>query len=185
MVKWSNSSIWVIDGTLSSVSTPGQSGPGNNGNEGVLDISQIFKTEALVVSYPAHSLARGGKGSYPSAKMQSAYSAAPAKCAVRWEVSDHIDAVLLGASFRICSKQQAASWCSSHLDFSRSILLESKWCNYTVVLTATIWKNFHFKGIDCSRQAISYIGIWYVLFLVNHYTIKMDIITKLYIETQW
>ena len=34
------SSIWPIDRTLSGATTPGQSGPGSNGNEGVLHIPQ-------------------------------------------------------------------------------------------------------------------------------------------------
>ena len=34
----SNSSIWPIDKTLSGATTPGQSGPGSKGNEGVLHI---------------------------------------------------------------------------------------------------------------------------------------------------
>ena len=36
----SNSSIWPIDRTLSDATTLGQSGPGSNGNEGVLHILQ-------------------------------------------------------------------------------------------------------------------------------------------------
>ena len=36
----SNSSIWPIDRTLSGATTPGQSWPGSNGNEGVLRIPQ-------------------------------------------------------------------------------------------------------------------------------------------------
>ena len=32
------SSIWLIDWTLSGATTPGQSGPGSDGNEGVLQI---------------------------------------------------------------------------------------------------------------------------------------------------
>ena len=31
--KWLDSSIWPILGTLASSTTPGQSGPGSNGNE--------------------------------------------------------------------------------------------------------------------------------------------------------
>ena len=34
----SNSSIWPIDETLSMATTPGQSGPGSDGNEGALSI---------------------------------------------------------------------------------------------------------------------------------------------------
>ena len=37
----SNSSIWTIDKTLFGATTPGMSGPGNNGNKGVHSIPQI------------------------------------------------------------------------------------------------------------------------------------------------
>ena len=37
----SNSSIWPIDKTQSGNTTSGQSGPGSDGNEGVLSIPQI------------------------------------------------------------------------------------------------------------------------------------------------
>ena len=73
-----NSSIWLIDRTLSGVTTPSQCGPGSDGNEEVLHISQSFSiTEALasdcLMSYPWHSL----KGSYVTAEMQLVYSTAP------------------------------------------------------------------------------------------------------------
>ena len=66
----SNSSIWPIDGTLSSAPTSGQSGPGSNGNEEVLRIPQSSSiTEAslsdCLMSYPGQS--------YPSAEMLSVY----------------------------------------------------------------------------------------------------------------
>ena len=70
----SNSSIWPIDMTLSKATTPGQSGPGSNGNERVLHILQSSKTGVspldCFLSYPGHSL---GFGSYPSAEMQSVF----------------------------------------------------------------------------------------------------------------
>ena len=43
----SNTSIWPIDRTLSGYSTPGQSGPGSNRNEGVTHIPQSSITGAL------------------------------------------------------------------------------------------------------------------------------------------
>ena len=43
--KWLNCSIWPIDGTLRGTSNPGQSGPGINGNEGVLHIPQSFRIQ--------------------------------------------------------------------------------------------------------------------------------------------
>ena len=54
------SSIWSIDGTLSGATFPSQSGPGSNGNEGILCIPQSSSiTEAspsdCLVSYPGHS----------------------------------------------------------------------------------------------------------------------------------
>ena len=63
----SNSSIWPINRTLSGYTTSGQKGPGSNGNERVLHISQSSKTE------DTH-----WQGSYPSAKMQLMYSTVPA-----------------------------------------------------------------------------------------------------------
>ena len=74
------SSIKPIDWALSSATTPGQSGPESNGNEGVLCIPQSSSITGTspsdcLVSYPGHSL---GRGSYPSAEMQSVYSTVPA-----------------------------------------------------------------------------------------------------------
>ena len=66
-----------MDRALSGATTPGQSGPGSNGNEGVLRIPQSSSTAETspsycLVSYPGHSLVVGG--SYPSAEVQSVYS---------------------------------------------------------------------------------------------------------------
>ena len=57
---------------------------------------------------------------------------APLGWFVIWEVSGHI-ASFLGVVSRICSKQLAEFLCSSHLVFSSSVILESTWCNHTVV----------------------------------------------------
>ena len=70
---------------LSGATTPGQSGPGSDGNEGVLHIPQSSSTAGTspsdcLVSYPGHSF--GGGGSYPSAEVQSVYSTAPADWAI-------------------------------------------------------------------------------------------------------
>ena len=60
-----------------------KSRPGNNGNKGVLNISQsscitgTLPSDCLV-SYSGHSLG----GSYPSAEVQSVYSTAPANWAI-------------------------------------------------------------------------------------------------------
>ena len=72
------SSIWPTGAT-----TPAQSGPGSNGNEGMLRILQspsITGTSLSdgLVSYSGHSL----EGFYPSAEMQSVYSTAPADWAM-------------------------------------------------------------------------------------------------------
>ena len=55
--------IWPIDKTLLGATTPGQSGPGSNGNEEVLHIPQSFsitKTSPsdCLVSYPGHLLGK-------------------------------------------------------------------------------------------------------------------------------
>ena len=56
-----NSSIWPIDRTLSSATTPSQSGPESNGKEGVLHIPQNSSITGAslsdcLVSYPEQSL---------------------------------------------------------------------------------------------------------------------------------
>ena len=86
----SNRSIWSIDRILSGSTTLGQSGPGSNGNEGVLHIplsSSITGASGsdCLMSYQGHSLQR----SYTSAEMQAVYSTAPANRAgggqrVKW-----------------------------------------------------------------------------------------------------
>ena len=58
------SSIQPIDKALSGATTPGQSGPGSNGNEGVLHIPQSSSITGTppsdhLVSYPGHSLGGG------------------------------------------------------------------------------------------------------------------------------
>ena len=68
---------------LSGTTTPGQTGTGNDGNEGVLRIPQSSSitrasTSDCLVSNPGHSL----RVSYSSAEMQSVYSAAPADWAI-------------------------------------------------------------------------------------------------------
>ena len=65
-----NRSIWPIDGTLKSIITPDQSGPGSNGNEEVLLTSQISKngssTSDNFISYQGHPFFVGVY--YPSAR---------------------------------------------------------------------------------------------------------------------
>ena len=58
------SSIWRIHRTLSDATTPGQSGPGSNGNEGVLRISESSSITGTsppdrLVSYLGHLLGMG------------------------------------------------------------------------------------------------------------------------------
>ena len=68
------------DRALSGATTPGQSRPGSDGNEGVHRIRQspsitVTSPSDCLVSYPGHSLGE----SYPTAEMQSVYSTALAR----------------------------------------------------------------------------------------------------------
>ena len=88
-VKISDSSIWLIDGTLSSATTQGQSGPGRNNNEEVLRIPQsssVIGASPLdcLLSYPRRLLGE----SYPSAEMQSVYFAAPVDGAIYMYINE-------------------------------------------------------------------------------------------------
>ena len=74
----SNSFIWPIDRALSQATSPGESGPRSDCNEGVLRISKSSciagaSPSDCLVSYTGHSL---GRSSYPSAGMQWVYSTA-------------------------------------------------------------------------------------------------------------
>ena len=74
-----------MDKTLSGANTPGQSGPGSNGNKGVLCIPQSSSIigaspSDCLVSYAGHSL----EVFYPSTEMQSVYSSAPVDWAIFW-----------------------------------------------------------------------------------------------------
>ena len=51
----------------------------------------------------------------------------------RWKASGRTAAVLWDAPSRICSKQALHNNATCYLTFSAIILLESRWCNYTVV----------------------------------------------------
>ena len=78
-----NNSILSIDRTLSGATTPGQSGPETNGNEGELCIPQNFSITGAsppdcLESYLGHSLGM----SFPFAEMQSVDSTAPADWAI-------------------------------------------------------------------------------------------------------
>ena len=66
--------------TLSGDTIPGQSGPGSDGNEGVLRIPQSSTITGTSLSdcfesYAGHSL----RGAYSSTEKQSVYSTAPAE----------------------------------------------------------------------------------------------------------
>ena len=69
--------------TLSGATTPGQSEPRSNDNEGVLHIPHSSSITGAspsncFMSYPGHSLGE----SYPSAEVQSVNSTAPANCVI-------------------------------------------------------------------------------------------------------
>ena len=87
------SSIWPIDITLSGATTPSQSGPGSDANEGVLCILQsssilgMSPSDCLESYQDTHWHRSGGRekgDSYPSAEVQSVYSTAPADWTRGW-----------------------------------------------------------------------------------------------------
>ena len=83
-IQFSKSTVWMsnsfippIDRTLSGATTPGQSEPGSDGNQGVLCFPQSStinraSSSHCLVSYPGYSLGE----SYSSVEMQSVNSAA-------------------------------------------------------------------------------------------------------------
>ena len=82
----SKSFIWPLDRIPSNDTTLSQSGPGSDGNKGVLRIPQSSRIadaslSDCLVSYPGHLL----RESYPYAETLSVYSSATADCVTRWE----------------------------------------------------------------------------------------------------
>ena len=80
----SNSSIWLIDRTLSSFTTLGQSRPGSDGNKEVFHIPQNSHITGVslsdgLVSYPEYLLEQ----SYFPAEMQLVNPIAPADWAIK------------------------------------------------------------------------------------------------------
>ena len=74
-----NSSIWLIDRTLSGATTPGLIGPGSYGNDGVFGILQSTSITGAspsdcLISFSGHSLGE----SYLSAEILLAFSTASA-----------------------------------------------------------------------------------------------------------
>ena len=73
-------SVRSIDRTLSGATTPGQSGPRNNGNEEVFHIPQISKAVSSSDGLMSYQNTRCGWGSYPFAEMQLVYSLTLVDC---------------------------------------------------------------------------------------------------------
>ena len=117
----SNSSIWPIHRALSGATTPGQSGSGNSGNEGILSILQSSSITGAspsncLMSYPGHSL----RVSYSCAEMQLVYSTAPANWVIykaRWVNCCHFKLMILLMYFicfrfcLLCSKLDSVEQC--------------------------------------------------------------------------
>ena len=76
-VQWKRHNLVLFNpliGPISCATTPGQSGPGSDGNKGVLRIPQSSSRLFSVISWTLV----GGGGSYSSAEKQLVYSTAPA-----------------------------------------------------------------------------------------------------------
>ena len=76
------SSIRPIDRILSGATTPGQSGPGSDGIEGVICIPQSSSNTGTSPSDCLVSYQDTRWGGYPSAEVQSMYSTVPADWAM-------------------------------------------------------------------------------------------------------
>ena len=87
----SNSLIWPQDQTLSGATTPTQSGPESQSNEGVLHVPQISSITGVsppdgVMSYPGHSPSEWGNLTPHSREVRLVYATDPANWAVSLQV---------------------------------------------------------------------------------------------------
>ena len=110
--------------------TPSQSGPGSNGNEGVLRIPQSLSITGTspsdcLVSYPRHTW--GEESSYPSAEVQLVHSTAPAgwakeRCLMRGFNIGMIENYVLSGLFSViyflaCGHVFSSQLFTSHFSF--------------------------------------------------------------------
>ena len=114
------SSILLIDRTLSGFNTPGQSGTGSDSNKGVLCITGASRLDCFVL-YRRQSLGK----SYPSAKMQSVYSDAPADWTGAKGIQEHIQDLdgknnPLGLTNEICKNQDRSRQIKLFKDTNKS-----------------------------------------------------------------
>ena len=95
-----NSSIWLVDMALPGATTPGQSGPGSDSNERVLQIPRSSRVRASpsdgLMSYPGHSLRRGltprQKWSWHILQPQPTGLLMHGWCMdVYWSINNHVD----------------------------------------------------------------------------------------------
>ena len=151
---------------------PSQSGPGSDGNKGVLHIPQsssITGTSPLdcLVSYSGHSMMGG---SYPSAEKQSVYSTAPADwaniyvCACVYIyiyvyiyvcIYIYIYIHMLWWTWKQCIQlYQATNLCRSTFQsntFIHFIMDNSEWIFWTYKPNVSInqWDTIHYSHVLC------------------------------------
>ena len=77
---------------------------------------------------------------------------------LRWEASGCTAAVLLSAAFMIFSKWYPSFLCSSHLTFSPSVLLKSRWCSHTIVPTWLQLGKNQLPALSILHQLLYYAG---------------------------
>ena len=75
---------------------------------------------------------------------------------IRKEENGCTTAVFYGTASWICSKEHVTSLYSSTITFSSSISLESKWCNYSIVLTGNSLEYLPFYFFSEIRLLYSY-----------------------------
>ena len=94
----SDSSVWPIDRTLSGSSTPSQSGPGKDGNEGVLWISKapafLEPHHQIVSCHIKEKFFLWGWRSYHSSEMLLVYFQ-PSHCWLGWCQSEETSIIIL------------------------------------------------------------------------------------------
>ena len=120
----SNSTIWPIDKTLSGTTTPGQSGPGSDWQwRSTQHSPKLQHYWSLIIRLfsviSGHSL---GVGSYPSTKMHSLYSIAPANLAETGMVNNLFSLLWIYApESKVCRVYDTKLYLVTRLQLWRSV----------------------------------------------------------------
>ena len=156
----SNSSIWLIDRTLSSTTTLGLSGPGSNGNVGVLYIPQ---SSSIAGASPSDCLE-----SFPGYSSVVGHLTPLQRCS---------RCILQSQPTGLFNVIKKCVWCNSYQ--SRKWIPWAEWCFLPLTFHQCHWKRH-----ESISSPMSYVIVWQTRFFSVGMAISLEK-RKLWIQASW